>query len=245
MQHGYGRVEALSLPLPDSLTLPHSLTHSLSSCSRQVNFVRSTIKRDTASLTYQAAVSSTSPSPYGDLTQTVAAVEAATEESFTLQRLGYEPLPYFSDGDGDSDSVLKYKFLERFRFVVEPLADMKLHALSSSLSSSSDYYKFKVCSVAGERLLPLRLRLRQCVMVMVTVLVMSVCVYVRRRVLRGRRVVPGGRVFVLRLQRGQLRLPSAAVPVLADGGAALSRPLRRRRRHRLRGHRSAARADPT
>ena len=172
-------------------------------------------------------------------------MEAATEESFTLQRLGYEPLPYFSDGDGDSDSVLKYKFLERFRFVVEPLADMKLHALSSS---SYDYYKFKVCSVAGERLLPLRLRLRQCVMVMVmvTVLVMSVCVCVRRRVLRGRRVVPGGRVFVLRLQRGQLRLPSAAVPVLADGGAALSRPLRRRRRrHRLRGHRSAARADPT
>ena len=105
-------------------------------------------------------------------------MEAATEESFTLQRLGYEPLPYFSDGDGDS--VLKYKFLERFRFVVEPLADMKLHALSSSSSSSSDYYKFKVCSVAGERLLPLPLPLRQCVMVivMVTVLVMSVCVCV-------------------------------------------------------------------
>eukprot|EP01035_Chromulina_nebulosa_P037100 gene37100-50049_t len=66
--------------------------------------------------------------------------------AFTLKRLGYEPLPYFTD----ADLTLKYKFLEELDFVVEPGADMRLHSLSGDnstlLESNQGYFKFSICS---------------------------------------------------------------------------------------------------
>ena len=61
--------------------------------------------------------------------------------SFTLKRLGYEPLPYFTN----NGPTLKYKFLNELDFVVEPGVDMRLHALSDN-SSIWGYFKFSVCS---------------------------------------------------------------------------------------------------
>ena len=60
--------------------------------------------------------------------------------TFTLQREGYDALPYFTD----EDYVFTYKFLKDYVAVIEPSSTMYLTILEDSSYVKGDYYKFKV-----------------------------------------------------------------------------------------------------
>jgi len=67
---------------------------------------------------------------------------------FTFKRLGYNPLPFFSDEE--DDKLLTYKFLENYDFVIEPSADMRIHSYNAGANiSDSTYFKYTICS-SGE-----------------------------------------------------------------------------------------------
>lgn len=66
----------------------------------------------------------------------------ANSLSFTLQRVNYAPLPYFSD-KYKAENIAQYKFLSDYTAVIEPYADMQLFFYDGGNSDS--VYTYEVC----------------------------------------------------------------------------------------------------
>jgi hypothetical protein len=76
----------------------------------------------------------------------LAGIDSQSNMVYSFARKGYDPLNFFSQ---DSTSkVMKYKFFQEHKAIIEPSADMIFHIYRNDLSTDliSNNYYFKVCS---------------------------------------------------------------------------------------------------
>ena len=62
---------------------------------------------------------------------------------WTLKRSGYDPLTYFTS---DASEILTYKFLSKFKAIIEPHSSMDLYVEGYDGEDATYYYTFEVCS---------------------------------------------------------------------------------------------------